>query len=556
MVLTIRQELACLVKKGIEDAIYNGKIPAIEIPEIIIEESKRQEYGHLATNVAFLLSKGMQGFKPFFIAKALIDSFPQSQDLIEKIEIAGGGFINFWVSTPRLCKVLQEIEIQDTNYGSCQIGKGERVLVEFLSANPTGPLHVGHGRGAAIGDSIANIFAFCGYDVQREYYINDVGTQMKTLGESLRIRYLQLLGDDVALPENYYQGEYLTQQAKELKANYQDTWRDKGLELFTNIAKEKILNGIKDILLMFRVKFDNWFSEKSLYDSGKVEQVLINLEDSGYTYRKDGALWLETTRFEDDKDRVLIRCGEVPTYFAGDIAYHDDKYKRGYDLLIDLWGADHHGYMERMKASMSALEHESDSSFTILLYQLVNLLRDNKQVAMSTRSGEFLTLLEVIDEVGVDACRFFFVMRKSESHLDFDLELAKKKSQDNPVYYIQYAHARCCSILNQAKDRGISLSLIDTIDLSCLKLEQEIALILKLSNLADEVISCTRCYEPHRLTVYLIELVSIFHNYYNHHRVISEDKDLTNSRLILTDSIRIVLRNTLKLLGVEAPERM
>jgi arginyl-tRNA synthetase len=375
------------------------------------------------------------------------------------------------------------------------------------------------------------------------------------LGKSLRARYLTILGEQVELPEDGYQGKYIIDIAKKLVELHRDTWRDKYIDAFSRFAMEEILSNIRETLQSFGVVFNNWFFESSLYKEEKIKKVIDKLEKIGYIYNFEGALWLKTTAFGDDKDRVLIRENQLPTYFAGDIAYHNDKYNRGYELLINLWGADHHGYVERLKAACSALGYTEDS-LKVILYQLVSLSRGNQPVSMSTRQGEFVTLSEVIKEVGSDAARFFFCMRKSDAHLDFDLELAKKKSQENPVYYVQYAHARICSILRKAKETGLTLKSYDNVDVSLLDLPEELMLLAKMSILQDEIIGCAKFFEPHRLTVYLMDLAAIFHNYYNHHRIISSSSRLTDARLFLVNSLRIVIKNTLSLLGITAPEEM
>ncbi|MDI6735057.1 MAG: arginine--tRNA ligase [bacterium] len=550
--MSINEEIISMLKKTVLSATTTGRIPDVGLLDIQIDYPKRQEYGNLSTNIAFLIAKKIST-SPYLVAQIIIESMEKIEGLISRVEIAGGGFINFWVSKERLYKVLKEIEETNESYGTSNIGQGEKVLIDFVSANPTGPLHVGHGRGADYGDILANILAFCGYKVTREYYINDVGTQMRTLGESLKARYLQLLGQDVQLPENGYKGEYMVEIARTLHRQERDTCRNEEVGFFTNFAKESILEDIRKTLIDFGIQYDSWFSEKELYDSNQVDEVIDSLKKLGFTYESEGALWLKTTAFGDEKDRVLIRQNGEYTYFAGDIAYHKNKYDRGYDVLINAWGTDHHGYIKRLEAAMSALGYPANN-LVFLLCQLVSLIRDNQPVSMSTRAGEFVTLSELIKEVGQDVARFFFVMRKMNSHLEFDLNLAKQSSKENPVYYIQYVHARTCSILSRAKEKGLSLN--QTADLNLLKLDEELALIFKLASLPQEIINCARFYEPHGLTAYLIELAGIFHNYYQHHRVISANKELSQARLVLVNAVRIVIRNTLTLLGLTAPQRM
>ncbi len=558
--MSINEEIISLLKKSLLSATTKGRIPEVGLLDIQLDYPKRQEYGNISTNIAFSIAKKIRT-SPYAVAQIIIESIEKTGGLISKVEIAGGGFINFWVTKERLYQVLKEIEEANESYGTSNIGQGKKVLIDFVSANPTGPLHVGHGRSADYGDILANILAFCGYKVTREYYINDIGTQMKTLGESLKIRYLQLLGQDVQLPDNGYKGEYLVEIARTLYKQKEDTCRNEEVEFFTNFAKDAILEDIRKTLIDFGVQYDSWFSEKELYDSKQVDEVIDSLKKVGFTYESEGALWLKTTAFGDEKDRVLIRQENNTsgrrehTYFAGDIAYHKNKYARGYDILINAWGTDHHGYIKRLEAAMSALGYPANN-LMFLLCQLVSLRRDNQPVSMSTRAGEFVTLSELIKEVGKDVARFFFVMRKLNSHLEFDLDLAKQSSKENPVYYIQYVHARTCSILAKAVEKGLPQSLANQANLNLLKLDEELALIFKLASLPQEIINCAKCYEPHGLTAYLMELAGIFHNYYQHHRVISANKELSQARLVLVNAVRIVIRNTLTLLGVSAPQRM
>jgi arginyl-tRNA synthetase len=554
MNLTIKQQIKIKIRDAVGQAMVEGIFADdLLIPYVQVESPKNPEFGDFATNISFLLTKLLKK-NPRDIAAILI-KYLEKEKIIKKVEVAGCGFINFWIAPSRLHDILEEIELNQERYGSSNIGQGQKTIVEFLSANPTGPLHVGHGRGAAIGDIIGNILNFCGYDVTREYYINDVGNQMVKLGASLQVRYLELLGESHTLPEEGYRGEYMIDIAKKLYVLEGESCRDKDVMYFKNFAMTEILEDIKQSLLAFGVHFDSWLAESTLYKEDMIKKVLDKLKNMGYTYNANGALWLKTTAFGDDKDRVLIRENQIPTYFLGDIAYHCSKYIRGYELLIDLWGADHHGYINRLKAACLALNYPEES-LIILLYQLVSLSRGNQPVSMSTRQGEFVPLTEVIQEVGRDAARFFFCMRKSDAHLDFDLELAKSQSQENPVYYVQYAHARICSILRKAREAGLQIKSYKKINMSVLNLSEELTLLSKMSTLQDEVSDCARSFEPHRLTIYLIEMVSIFHNYYNHHRIISSESDITDARLFLVNGLRIVLKNTLSLLGISAPEEM
>ncbi|MDI6703232.1 MAG: arginine--tRNA ligase [bacterium] len=548
---TIKQEITELVKEAIYFAANRGEIGNVDVEKIYIEIPKRKEYGDFTTNIAFSLAKE-QGVSPHIVAKAIVRSIKKNET-IEHVEVSEHGFINFFISKHRLYKVLKEIMEKDTEFGGGDLGRGKKVIIEFVSANPTGPLHVGHGRGAAYGDTVANILAFLGYEVVREYYINDVGTQIDNLGKSVKARYLQLLGQDVPFQDEWYKGEYIIDLGNKLVERYGNTARDYDISFFIDFAKLEILEGIKQTLAKFRVYFTNFISEKALYESGEVKKVVDKLDELCYLYKDKEAILLKTKEFDDEKDRVIIRSDGSPTYFLGDIAYHKNKFERSPSFLINVLGQDHHGYVERLKASLSALGYPKDS-LKILLYQLVTLTRCGNPVSMSTREGEFVTLDEVIDEVGVDASRFFFISKKLDTHLDFDLELAKKRNLDNPVFYVQYAHARICSILDKAKKMGIELGTYDSVDLSLLRLEEELSIIKKLSLFPDEIRETI--YEPSHLTLYLIEVATRFHNYYNHYRVISSNLDLTLARLTLVNCIRIVLRNVLKLLGISFPEKM
>jgi arginyl-tRNA synthetase len=488
-----------------------------------------------------------------------LEGIEDRDELLEKVEIAGPGFLNFFVREGGLTTLLKAVERQRDRYGSSDLGKGQRVQVEFVSANPTGPLHIGHARGAVVGDVVANILAAVGYQVFREYYINDAGNQMNNLGKSVLLRYRELLGETTEFPEGCYRGDYIRDLAAELLKRDGEKYlaedAAKVIPLFTDYAADAILEGIKEDLQSFGVIFDLYFSERELYRDEGVEKLLRDLEEKGFIYREGEALWFRTTVFGDEKDRVVVRQNGAPTYFAADISYHRNKFLRGFETVIDIWGADHHGYIPRMSAAVQALGHEKEA-LKVILVQLVNLLRDGKPAAMSTRSGEFVTLREVVDEVGRDAARYNFLMRRSDSHLDFDLELAKKQSNENPVYYVQYAHARICSILRMAAERGIAAPAVAEADASLLRLPEEIELIKAITRFPEVVEGAARTLEPHRLTFYLNDLAALFHSYYNRNKVISEDGALTGARLFLVRSVRTVLKNALKMLGVSTPEKM
>ena len=523
-----------------------------------LEVPRAEEHGDFATNLALNLAKPNRR-SPRDIAKSFVEQLAYGDGLFSEVEIAGPGFINLVISPSAWYEVLNEIHRLQRNYGRSNLGKGRYVQVEFVSANPTGPLHVGHGRGAAIGDALASILEATGHRVEREYYINDAGTQIETLGRSVFYRYQQLLGRQVEFPQTCYQGDYIQALAKEMQKVHGDSYlnssEEEFLPLFSDYAANRILDGIRQDLEDFGVLYDRWFSEKSLYENGAVARVIKTLRAAGLIYEKDGALGFRSTAQGDEKDRVVVRANGMTTYLASDLAYHQDKYLRGFDLVIDLWGADHHGYVERMYAGVVALGKMREN-LKLLLVQLVNLLRKGKQVTMSTRAGEFVTLKDVIDEVGRDAARFIFLTRRSDSPLDFDLELAKEKSADNPVYYVQYAHARISSIIRLAEDRQLDLDGSDNIDLARLSSSEELALIKQLSLYPEVVENSASFLEPHRIPYYLTQLASAFHSYYKYNRIIQDDLDLARARYHLVKAIRTVVGNGLGLLGVSAPEQM
>ena len=546
-------------------AFEKGLLPSDQVPEFEVETPKHEGQGDFSTNFAMVSAK-LQKMAPAKIAKSLVESISDTPhtplgSVVEKIEVAGPGFINFFLSPGAWHPVVDQVLKQDATFGASALGSGKRVQVEFVSANPTGPLHVGHGRGAAVGDAVGNILSFAGFDVQKEYYINDSGRQIRTLGTSVWLRLQQIQGKTVDFPQDCYQGDYIRDIAKEVRdargKDLADADEKQGVEICARFAAGKILAGIRSDLDAFGVRFDNWFSEQSLYDSGRVQTAIESFKEKDLIYEKDGALWFRTEKFGDEKDRVVVRNNGLTTYFASDIAYHDEKYERGFDRVIDVWGADHHGYIKRIDAAVVATGRKSEQ-FDVILVQLVNLLRDGNPVQMSTRAGEFVTLKDIVDEVGKDAARFMFLSRSYDSGLDFDLELAKKKSADNPVYYVQYVHARITGILNKAKDEG----LIDQIDFNAgsnlekLLAEEELKLIKHLAAFREQVEKSAETLHPHVVFTYLMTLASAFHAYYNRHKVIMEDRSLSLARLSLVLAVKKVIRNGLALLGVSAPERM
>jgi arginyl-tRNA synthetase len=554
----MKQKLSTLILEAAKAAHENGDLPAAVTEAATIEEPKAEAHGDFSTNIAMTMASA-QKMPPRKIAATIIANLNDPDGIIAKTEIAGPGFINFFLETSAWHQTLHEIHAADTRFGASDVGQGKKIQVEFVSSNPTGPLHIGHGRGAAVGDAVANILALCGYDVQKEYYINDSGRQIHTLGLSVFLRYKELFGQAVTFPTECYQGDYIHEFAQDIKAQYNAELlqqpEEEAIGICARFAAQKILAGIRDDLAAFGIKFDCWFSEQGLYDAGRVDAILEDFRQRGIIYPNEGAMWFKTSEYGDEKDRVVIRQNGQTTYFASDIAYHQDKYARGFDRVIDVWGADHHGYIGRMKAAIEA-SGRARSQFDVILVQLVNLLRGGEPVAMSTRAGEFETLKAVIDEVGPDAARFIFLTRHYESALDFDLEVAKQKTNDNPVYYVQYVHARISSILRKGSEEETQK--IDWDDAAAAMLQEpaEIDLIKAIARYPEVVGNSAETLEPHRITFYLMNLSSAFHTYYNKHRVLVDDDLLRRGRLILILAVQKVIRNGLTVLGVSAPEKM
>ena len=582
----MKDQLQELLTKCVQDLISKGILK--EMPsKIRIDHTKDNSHGDYATNIALMLSKQAK-MSPVELAKIIIDQFEQ-KNFIKKIEIAGPGFINFFISQESSSSIVNDILAQAASYGCSDIGQGKKVLLEYVSANPTGPLHVGHGRGAAYGATVSNLLRNAGFIVDNEYYVNDAGRQMDILTVSIYLRYLTICGEDLRFPDNGYQGQYINDIAQVIYETsgqkfhlnsdlvFENVCRDgteggdkevhidqliekaksilgDGFKAVFEVGIESILSGIKNDLAEFGVVFEKWFSEQSLIDSGLSESCISKLKDSKNLYEKDGALWFKTTNFGDEKDRVVVRDNGNHTYFASDIAYHLDKLDRGYDKIINVWGADHHGYIPRVKASIEALGHNSDK-LEILLVQFANLYRGGSKVQMSTRSGSFVTLEDLRAEVGNDAARFFYILRKSEQHMDFDLDLAKSKTNENPVYYIQYAHARICSVFKQADEKELELD-VSQANLSLLTEEIEKDILRELSRFRSVLESSAIQYEPHQLAYYLRDLSNHFHSYYNACKFIVDDKNLTQARLALINATQQILKNGLSILGVGAPESM
>ena len=525
----------------------------------VIEPPRDARHGDLAVNVAMLLAKEA-GKNPRELAQAFAAGLPERCADILKAEVAGPGFINVTFSPDFWRQTVLDIEAAGADYGRSPVGAGRRTLVEYVSANPTGPLHVGHGRGAAVGDSLARLLRRAGFAVDTEYYINDAGLQMRLLGLSVWLRVQELKGRPVEWPESYYRGEYIIDIAREMLAeddSLADLPEDEGKERCYERAMRDILNGIKQDLADFRVEHQQWFSEKTLVEGGKVAEAFAALDEAGYTYHKDDAYWFATEKLGDDKDRVLRKSDGTLNYFASDIAYHHDKYRRGYQWLIDIWGADHHGYVPRMRAAIAAMGQPRES-FDVVLIQLVNLLQNGQPVSMSTRAGTFETLADVIKEVGTDAARFMFLSRKSDSPLDFDLELAKQRSLDNPVYYVQYAHARICAVLRRAEERGMHLpGRCEPALLAALDTPEDMALLRKAAGMEDMIANAALTLSVHHVSHYLMDLAGMLHSYYAKHQVLDAgDGGRSLARLALLRAVGQVLRNGLDILGVSAPETM
>lgn len=546
------------MKKKLHD-IIEGVVKqfGISIPEIVIELPKEESFGDLATPAAMSLA-GVLKKPPRKIAEDIVAAITE-KDIFEKVEIAGPGFINFTFSKQYIYSELKSLIKDRSGFLRADIGKGKRIQIEFVSANPTGPLHLGHGRGAAVGSALSNLLSSAGYKVEREFYVNDAGRQVKLLGLSVFARYNQLLGIDYPSPEDGYKGFYIEDIANKVIKNYGNKYAEASIEeageFFTDFSYRLMLESIKQDLKEFGIAFDTWQSERELYERGEVVQSINDLKERDYIYEEDGAVWFRSTAFGDDKDRVVIKKDGEYTYFAPDIAYHRNKVEKEFDELIDIWGADHHGYIPRIQAVIQALGYPKER-LKVLLVQMVSLLRGGKPVQMSKRAGEFVTLKEVIDEVGADTTKFIFLTRRPDSHLEFDLEVAKAQSAENPVFYVQYANARINSIFSHAKEQGINIEKPVDADLSLLSLPEEIRIIKKLLAYQMAFEGAVIAHEPHRITFYLQELAGMFHPYYHRHKVVTDDIELTKARLALCEAVRIVLKDGFEILGLSAPERM
>ena len=586
----MKSRLKDLVAEAVTNLQQNGTLPADLDPSIQLERTRDSNHGDFACNIAMLLAKPARA-KPRDLAEKIVAAIPASSE-VEKIEIAGPGFINFFLKADAITAVIPAILEAGEAFGRSTVGNDKKVQVEFVSANPTGPLHVGHGRGAAYGAAVADLLTAAGFEVHREYYVNDAGRQMDILAASVWLRYLELCGEELPFPTNGYKGDYVWDIAAKLHRENGEKFRHAWAVIHASLPADEpdggdkeayidaligqarnylgdedyrfvfdtglnyILADIRDDLMQFGIVYDEWFSERSLTSSKAVSRAITRLRESEHTYEKNGALWFRSSDFGDEKDRVLVRDNGQSTYFASDIAYHMDKLERGFERVIDVWGADHHGYVPRVKAALTALGDNADK-LDVLLVQFAILYRSGEKAQMSTRSGEFVTLRQLRKEVGSDAARFFYVMRKCEQHLDFDLDLAKSQSNDNPMYYIQYAHARVCSVFRQLEEKGMDYDQAKGIaSLSRLSEAHEQALVTRLSRYPELIEAAALSHEPHQLAHYLRELATDFHTYYNAHQFLVDDTDLRYARLALISAVRQVIANGLALLGVSAPEQM
>lgn len=544
------------IKEALNKALAAGELPAGKYPEASLEVPPQKEFGDFSTNIA-MQSARIAKSNPRAIADIIISHM--QYEWLDRAEVAGAGFINFYLKSDMIYETLRHILEAGEHYGNAPVREEDTVQIEYVSANPTGPLHVGHGRGAAYGSALVNLMRAAGYHVQAEYYINDAGKQIDNLAKSVNARYLELLDMKAEFPEDGYRGQDIIDTAQEL-INWRGDFfailpEEERLPFFKEFALTEKLNGLRKVLAEFRVPFDRWFSERSLHKNGDLTAAIELLKDCGAAYEKDEALWLASTNYGDDKDRVIIRDNGEPTYLAADIAYHRNKFERGYKQIINIWGADHHGYIARVKASMEALGY-NPNRLEILLLQMVSLFRDGELVKMSKRTGNSITLEELIEEVGIDAARYFFLMRSLDSQLDFDINLATSKSNDNPVYYIQYAHARIHSIFSQVHEAGIEFGKWQSTEFTSLTSEQELDLIKKLAAYPEEVSLAATNKAPHRIAKYLYDLASLFHSFYKQGRIMGVDANLQQARLGLITATAQVLKHGLGILGISAPEKM
>jgi arginine--tRNA ligase len=559
LVKETQKELREKILDALGRAVANGELPAEPLPAFNIEKPANSANGDFSSNIALA---GAKAFKkaPRMIAQSIADNIDLEGTLFEKVEIAGPGFLNFYLSQRYYSEIVKDVITRGEDYGASNFGKGKKVLVEFVSANPTGPMHIGNARGGAIGDCLAAVLEKAGYNVSREFYVNDAGNQIEKFATSLEVRYLQLYKDGIEMPEDAYKGADITEHAKSFAAEYGDKYVEaesgERRKALVDFALPKNIAGLERDLLQYRIKYDNWFKESTLHADGSVTKIIEKFKELGVTYEQDGALWFKASEFGNDKDVVLIRANGIPTYIVPDIAYHYNKLvTRGYDKAVDVLGADHHGYVPRMKAALSALGID-ENRLDCVIMQMVRLVRDGETIKLSKRSGKAITLTTLLDEIPIDAARFFFNLREPNSHFDFDLDLAAQETSQNPVYYVQYAHARICSILKKAQSSGITLRTPTDEELDLLNSPEETELIRHLSSLTDEVITAAKTYDPARITHFVIELATLFHKFYNAQRVIADDEGLMQARLYLCVAVKDTIKNILTMLKISAPESM
>lgn len=559
LVKETQKELREKILDALGRAIANGELLAEPLPAFNIEKPANSANGDFSSNIALA---GAKAFKkaPRMIAQSIAENIDLEDTLFEKVEIAGPGFLNFYLSQRYYSEIVKDVINKGDAYGASDYGNGKKVLVEFVSANPTGPMHIGNARGGAIGDCLAAVLEKAGYNVSREFYVNDAGNQIEKFATSLEVRYLQLYKDGIEIPEDAYKGADIIEHAKNFAAEYGDRFveasSDERRKALVDFALPKNIAGLERDLLQYRIKYDNWFKESTLHADGSVAKIIEKFKELGVTYEQDGALWFKASKFGNDKDVVLIRANGIPTYIVPDIAYHYNKLvTRGYDKAVDVLGADHHGYVPRMKAALSALGID-ENRLDCVIMQMVRLVRDGETIKLSKRSGKAITLTTLLDEIPIDAARFFFNLREPNSHFDFDLDLAAQETSQNPVYYVQYAHARICSIIKKAENSGVTLRTPTDAELDLLTSAEETELIRHLSSLTDEVITAAKTYDPARITHFVIELATLFHKFYNAQRVIADDEGLMQARLYLCIAVKDTIKNILTMLKISVPESM
>lgn len=552
-------KLRALIDEAITKAISAGELPEADAPDFIVEVPANKANGDYSSNVAMA---GARAFRkaPRMIAESIVNHLDLTDTVFDRVEIAGPGFLNFFLSQKYYSEILKDVFACGENYGKSDYGQGKKVLVEFVSANPTGPMHIGNARGGAIGDCLAAVLDWAGYEVNREFYVNDAGNQIEKFATSLEVRYLQHFDSTVEMPEDAYQGTDITEHAEnfieEFGSKYVDCDSKTRRNALVDYALPKNIAGLERDLGRYRITYDKWFRESTLHNDGSVDRVITAMKEKGVTYEQDGALWFKASEYGNDKDIVLVRANGLPTYIVPDIAYHYNKLvTRGYDKAIDVLGADHHGYVPRMKAALTALGLDADRLDAVIM-QMVRLVREGETIKLSKRSGKAITLNTLIDEVPLDAARFFFNLREPNSHFDFDLELAAKESSENPVYYVQYAHARICSILKKAQEQGVELKTPTDDELMLLNSDEEKELIRHLSALTDEIVTAAKTYDPAKITHYVIELATLFHKFYNAHRVMIDDESLMTARLYLCTAVKDTIKNILTMLKITTPEAM